>query len=65
MIFSARENVLNIFRGKLLPIKHLDKISTGKTTAKLATEPPKHNKSKLNMQQKYLNEIIADQKTHR
>ena len=44
--FSAIEKVLNIFKSRLLQI----------------TEPIKHKKSKLKLQQEFMNEIIADEK---
>ena len=42
--------------------KELGKILTCETTLELAPEPTKHNKSKLKLQQEFMNEIIADEK---
>ena len=61
-IFSARDEVLNNFKSRLFPVKKLDKISACEPTPELAPEPTKHNKSKLKLQQKFMNEIIADKK---
>ena len=68
--------MLNIFKSRLFPIKHLDKIPTCEKTptikSDIATEPApklateatltKHKKSKLKLQQEYMKEIIADKK---
>ena len=47
---------------RLFPVKNLDKIPTRKPTPELATEPTKRKKSKLKLQQKFMNKIIADEK---
>ena len=47
--------------GWLLPIKNLDKIPTHKPAAE-TTEIAKLKKSKLKLQQEFMNEIIADEK---
>ena len=57
---GAREKVVNNFRSRLFPIKNLDKISTHEPTPEIAPEPTKLKKSKLKLQQKFINEIIAD-----
>ena len=68
LLFSTREKVLNSFKSRLFPIKHLDKIRTLEPTpekaAKSAAEetPTKHRTSKLKLQQEFMNEIIADKK---
>ena len=63
MLSSAREKVLNNFKSRLFPIKILDKILTGEPTPELATEPTKQQKkSKLKLQQDFMNELIADEK---
>ena len=62
LLFSAREKVLNSFKGRLFPIKKLDKIPTSQPTTEptaepkpeVATEtteatPTKHKKSKLKL----------------
>ena len=43
-------------------MKKLDKIRTRETTPELVKEPNKKNKSKLNLQQEGMNEIIAGKK---
>ena len=49
LLFSAREKLLNNFRNRLFPIKHLDRIPTcepsRESTPELATEPTKYKKS--------------------
>ena len=78
MLFSAREKVLNSFKSRFFPIKNLDKIPSRDpgtepaTESEVATEPApkpatettptKHKKSKLKLQQNFINEIIADEK---
>ena len=70
LLFSARENVLNNFKRKLFPIKNLGKIPTceskpeviTKLTPEIATEKAKHKKTKLKLQQKFMNQIIDDRK---
>ena len=47
---------------RLFPIKNLDKISTCVSTPEVATEPAKRRKSKLKMQQEFINKIIANEK---
>ena len=67
--FSAREKVLNNFKSRLFPIKNFDRIPTREPTLEptpeLATEPNKHKKSKLKLQQEFINEIIADKKRYK
>ena len=43
-------------------MKSLDKIPTHKPTLELATERTKEKKSKIKLQQEYINEIIANEK---
>ena len=43
-------------------MKNFDKIRIRETTPELATEPTKQKKSKLKLQQEFMNEIIADEK---
>ena len=43
-------------------MKNLDKIPTRKPTSELATEPTKHKKYILKVQQEFMIEIIADEK---
>ena len=66
MLFSAREEVLNKFKTRLFAIKNLDKIwtrePTREPTPELVTEPIKHNKSKLKLQQEFIKEVIANEK---
>ena len=76
LLFSARKKILDNFKSRLFPIKNLNKIPTSEPTpekaAELATEPTpkqatdatptKHNKSKLKLQQAFMNEIIVDKK---
>ena len=78
LLFSAREKVLNSFKSRFFPIKNLDKIPSRDpgtepaTESEVATEPAlkpatettptKHKKSKLKLQQNFINEIIADEK---
>ena len=62
LFFSAREKVLNNFKSRLFSIKNLEKYPTRDSTTELATEPTKHSKSKLELQQELMNEIIADGK---
>ena len=62
LFFGAREKILINFKSRLFQIKNLDKIPTCKPTQNLATEPTKHSKSKLKLQQEFINEIIADKK---
>ena len=62
LLFSARENVLNKLGSRLFPTKKLDKIPTRELTPELATEPTKHKKSKLKLQQELMDEIMADKK---
>ena len=69
LLFRARKKVLNNFKSSLFPIKNLDKIPTGeptrKATAKLATKPTKHRKSKLKLQEEFMNEIKANKKIYK
>ena len=66
--FSAREKVLNSFKSRLFPTKKLYKIPTPEPTAEptpeVATEatPTKHKKSKLKLQQKFMNGIVVHEK---
>ena len=62
MLFNAREKYFNNFKSRLFPIKNLDKIPTREPTPELATEPTTQKKSKLKLQQEFMNEIIADEK---
>ena len=72
LLFSAKEKVLNSFKSRLFPIKNRDKIPTRKPAAEPKPEvaiepapelaPTKHKKSKLKLQQKFMNEIIAHEK---
>ena len=62
LFFSAREKVLNNFKSRLFSIKNLEKYPTRESTTELATEPIKRSKSKLELQQELMNEIIADGK---
>ena len=60
-----QEIVLNSIKNKLFPIKNLDKIPTcrlTKATPELSIEATKRKKSNLKLQQKFINEIIADTK---
>ena len=59
---SAREKVLNNFKSRLFPIKKLHKIRAREPTPELATEPTKQKKSKLKSQQRFMNEILTDEK---
>ena len=45
---------------KTFQVKNLDKIPTSEPSPELATEPTKLKKSKLKLQQEFMNEIIAD-----
>ena len=58
MLFSARENVLNNFKSRLLPIKNLDNIPTHEPTPEAA----KQKKPKLQLQQEFMNKTIANKK---
>ena len=76
LLFSVREKVLNSFKSRLFPIKNVDKIPTHEpppkpaaepteTTPKVATKsaeatPTEHKKSKLKLQQEFMNKIMAD-----
>ena len=62
LLFIARKNVPDNFKSKLFPIKNLDEIPTRKSTPEPETKPTKHKKSKLKLQQKFMNEIIANEK---
>ena len=77
LLFSAREKVVISFKSRLFPITSLDKIPTReptepKTEPEVATEPTpkpvreptptKLKKSKLKLQHKFINEIIANEK---
>ena len=57
-----QKKVLNNFKSRLFPIKNLDKIPTRELAPEQATQPTKHKKSKLKSQQKFMKEIIADEK---
>ena len=61
MLFSAKEKILKNFKCRLYPVKKLDKTPTREPTAELAAEPTKHKKSKLKLQQEFMNEIIANE----
>ena len=61
-MFSTRENVLNSFKSGLFPIKNLHKIPTREPAPEPAAEPNKPNKSKLKLQQEFMNELIANEK---
>ena len=50
------EEVLNNFKPRLFPIKNLNKGPTSEPTLELATEPTKHKKSKLKLQQELMND---------
>ena len=60
------KKVLNNFKSRLFPIKSLDKTSIRKPsrepTPDLATEKTNHKKSKLKLQQEFMNEIMVDEK---
>ena len=43
-------------------MKNLDKILRREPTPELVKEPTKHKKSKLKVQQEFMNEIIANKK---
>ena len=62
VFFIGREKVLNSFKSRLFPIRNLDKLPTLEPTLELATKPTEHKKSKLRLQQEFMNEIIADKK---
>ena len=70
LLFSAIENVLNNFQSRLFARKKLDKIPTREPTPEVATEPTsepatesnEHKKSKLKLQQEFMNEIIFNEK---
>ena len=65
LLFSARGKVLNNFEIRLFPIKCLNKILTHEPTPELpkeTKEPTKHKKSKLKLQQEFMNKNIADEK---
>ena len=49
----------NNFKSRLFPIQKSDKIPAYEQRPKLALEPTKYKKSKLKLQQEYMNEIIA------
>ena len=59
LLFSAREKVVNNFKSRLFPIKNLDKVPTREPTPEPVTEPTKQKKSKLKLQQEFMNEIVA------
>ena len=62
LLLSAREKVLNSFKSRLFPIKNLDKIPTREPAAEPAAQPTKHKKSKLKVEQEFINKIIAEEK---
>ena len=66
LLFSAKEKVLNKFKSRLFPIKNFDKIpiceSTPEVATEPATEPINYKKSKLKLQQEFMNEVIANEK---
>ena len=62
LLFKAREYVLNNFKIRLFPIKDLDNILTHESSPEPATEPTKHKKSKLKLEQEFMNHIINDEK---
>ena len=63
LLFSARKKFLNNIKSRLFRIKNLDKIPTHKPRPELATklakEPTKQKKSKLKLQQEFINEILT------
>ena len=58
LFFNTRERVLN-FKSRLFTIKNLDKFSTQVLATKLAPIPTKHKKSKLELRQEFMKEIIG------
>ena len=62
LFFGAREKVLTNFKSALFSEKKLNKFSTREPTSEQAIEPAKQKKSKLKLQQGFMNEIIADEK---
>ena len=62
LLFSARERFLNNFKSRLFATKNLDKIQIRALTSEVATEPTKNKKSKLKLQEEFMNEIITDEK---
>ena len=56
------EKVLNKFNSRLFSVKNLDKIPTREPIPELVKERTKNKKSKLKLQQEFMNEIIADGK---
>ena len=50
----------NRFKSRLFPITNSDEIPTHEPTPELATEPTKHNKSKLKLEQRFMNEGEKD-----
>ena len=63
LLFSARKKFLNNIKSRLFRKKKLDKIPIRKPTLELATklakEPTKQKKSKLKLQQEFINEITT------
>ena len=61
-----REKVLSNFKSRLFPIKNLHKIPTHVPTPEIATEPAteptKHKKSKLKLQQEFIDKILANER---
>ena len=62
LFFGAREKVLTNFKSRLFSVKKLNKFSTREPTSEQVIEPAKQKKSKLKLQQGFMNEIIADEK---
>ena len=62
LFFRATGKIIINFKSRLFPITNLDKISTLEPTIKLATKPTKRRKSKLKLQQEFMNEVIANKK---
>ena len=70
MLLTAREKINDNFKSRLFAIKTLDKIPTREKTPKVAieqiqevaTNPTKHKKSKLKLQQEFMNDVTADKK---
>ena len=60
--YLVQFNLVNNFKSKLFRIKNLDKIPAHESTPELATKPTKQKKSKLKLQQEFMNKIIADEK---
>ena len=63
---SETENILNNFKSKLFPMKHLDKFSTPKpstkTTPNQTVFDTPTNKSKFKLYENFMNEILKGNK---